>query len=157
MSIRDHPLGAACQRRLDRAQPDRAEAEDGDGRARLDPGLGDRVPAGAHHVAGEQRDVVGHPLRHTAQGEVRVRHQQQLRLGARQRAERRAVAEDPPVVALVEVAASAEEALAAGGAVGAEHAVALARRCGRRRRSATTVPTYSWPIMKPGSIATRPW
>ena len=122
----DHPLGAACQRRLDRAQADRAEAEDGGGGARLDAGLGDRVPARSHHVAGEQGDVVGHPRRHMAQGEVRVGHEQQLRLGAGQRAKGRAVAEDPPVVALVEVPASAEEALAAGGAVGAEHAVALA-------------------------------
>ena len=88
------------------------------------PALDHRVVAGAHHVAGEQRDVVGHPLGDPAQGEVGVRHQQQLGLGALQRAERRAVAEDPPVVALVEVAAAAEEALAAGGAVGAEHPVA---------------------------------
>ena len=23
--------------------------------------------------------------------------------------------------------------------------------------AATTVPTYSWPMVKPGSMATRPW
>ena len=153
---RDHPLGARGERRLDRAEADRAEAEHGDHRARLDPALDDRVVAGAHHVAGEQGDVVGHPLGDLAQGEVGVRHQQQLGLGALERAEGLAVAEDAAVVALVEVAALAEEALAAGGAVGAEHPVALRDRS-TPSPTAITVPTYSWPIMKPGSIATRPW
>ena len=57
-----------------------------------------------------------------------MRDQQLLGLRPLERAERRAVAEDPAVVALVEVAAQAEEALAAGGAVAAEDAVALGDR-----------------------------
>ena len=53
-----------------------------------------------------------------------MRDEQLLGLGALERAERLAVAEDAAAVALVEVAARAEEALAAGGAVAAEDAVA---------------------------------
>ncbi len=108
---------------LDRAEPDRAEAEDrralalGEG-----PGV-DRVEAGPHHVAGEEGDVVGEPLGDPPEGEVRVRDEDQLRLGALERAEGLPVPEDARVVALVELAALAEEALAAGGAVGAEHPV----------------------------------
>src|SRR4029079_9222957 len=45
---------------------------------------------------------------------------------ALQGAERRSVAEDAAPVALVEVATTAEEALAAGGEEGAQHAVSLA-------------------------------
>ena len=59
----------------------------------LHPGVGDRVVAGPHHVAGEERDLVRHPLRHPPQGQVRARHQQQLGLGALQVAEVGAVAE----------------------------------------------------------------
>ena len=94
----------AALRRLDRAEPDRAEPEHRRRVARPDARLVDRVPAGAHHVAGEQRGVVGHALGHAAQREVRVRDQHLLGLRALERAERLAVAEDPPLVALVEVA-----------------------------------------------------
>ena len=80
--------------------------------------------AGAHDVAGEQRDVVGHAARHPAQRQVGVRDEQQLRLGALELAEQLAVPEDAAVVALVEEAAGAEEAVVAGRAVGAEDAVA---------------------------------
>jgi hypothetical protein len=83
------------------------------------------MPAGAHHVAGEQRDVVRHPLRDQAQGQVRVWHEHLLGLRALERAERLAVPEDAAFVALVEVAAAAEEAVATRRAVAAEHAVAL--------------------------------
>jgi hypothetical protein len=54
-----------------------------------------------------------------------VRHEDLLGLGALERPERLPVAEDAAVVALVEIAAAAEEAVAAGGAEAAEHAVAL--------------------------------
>ena len=54
-----------------------------------------------------------------------MRHEHLLGLGALERAERLAVAEDAALVALVEVAAAAEEAVAAGRAVAAQHAVAL--------------------------------
>ena len=138
-------------------RPTGPEAEHGRGVAGPQPGLVDRVPAGAHHVAGEQRDVVGHALGHAPQREVRVRDEHLLGLGALERAERLAVAEHAPLVALVEVAAAAEEALAAGRAV-------AARARGRPRPpavtpspAATTVPTNSWPSVKPGSICTRPW
>jgi hypothetical protein len=110
---------------LDGAQADGPEAHHGGGVARADAGLVDGVPAGAHHVAGEQRGVVGHPLGHPPQGQVRVRDEHLVRLGALQRAERLAVAEHAALVALVEVATAAEEAVAAGRAVAAEHAVAL--------------------------------
>ena len=133
---RHHAAGALGERRLHSAEADRPEPEDGDHRARLHAALDHGVIAGAHHVAGEQGDVVRHPLRHAAQGEVRVRDQEQLGLGALERAERLAVAEDAAGVALVEVAAPAEEALAAGGAVGAKDPVADSPpgRPRRRRR-----------------------
>jgi hypothetical protein len=54
-----------------------------------------------------------------------VRHEHLLGLRALERPERLAVSEHPALVALVEVAAAAEEAVATGGAVAAEHAVAL--------------------------------
>ena len=47
-------------------------------------------------------------------------------------------------------AAAAEEAVPAGGLKAAEHAVADRDVAAPRRRSASTVPTYSWPIVKPG-------
>ena len=59
----------------------------------LDAALGDRVVAGAHHVAGEQRDVVGDALGHLAQRQVGHRHERLLGLRALQRAEQLAVAE----------------------------------------------------------------
>ena len=105
--------GAAGERGLHRAEPDRAEAEHGDRVAGAHPGVGDRVVAGAHHVAGEEGDLVRHPLRHPAQGQVGARHQQLLGLGALQ---------------VAEVGAVAEGALAACGSGGS-------RRAGRRRRS----------------------
>ena len=80
--------------------------------------------ARAHHVAREQRDVVGHPFGNLAERQVGGGHEQELGLGALKLAQELAVAEDPAVVALVEVAALAEEALVTGGAVGAEDPVA---------------------------------
>ena len=53
--------GARGARGLDGAQPDGPEAEHGDAVARAH--RHGRVVAGAHHVAGEERDVAGHPLR----------------------------------------------------------------------------------------------
>jgi hypothetical protein len=117
--------GACRLRRLDGAEAHGAEAEHRGGIAGTDVGLVDGVPAGAHDVAGEQRDVVRHPLRHAAQREVGVWHEHLLGLSALKRAERLAVAEDAAVVALVEVTATAEEAVAAGRAVTAEHPIAL--------------------------------
>ena len=61
---------AADQRRLHRAEPDRAEPQHRDRVAHLHPGVGDRVVAGPHHVAGEERRVGRHPLRHLAQDHV---------------------------------------------------------------------------------------
>ena len=112
-------------RGLHSAEPHRTEPEHGGRVARADVRLVDGVPAGAHHVAREQGDVVGHPLGHSPQREVGVRHEHLLGLCALKRTERLAVAEHAALVALVEVAAPAEEAVAAGGAVAAQHAVAL--------------------------------
>jgi hypothetical protein len=86
--------------------------------------VGDRVVAGPHHVAGEERHLVRHPLRHPPQGQVRPRHQQLLGLGALQVAEVGAVAEGLAVVAAVVVAAQARDAGRAGGVEAAEHALA---------------------------------
>ncbi len=108
---------------LHRAQPHRPHAEDRRGLPLRQRPRVDRVEARPHHVAREQGDLVGEPLRHLAQGEVGVRHQHLLGLGALQRAERRPVAVDAGLVALVELLAPAEEALAAGGRVGAEHPI----------------------------------
>ena len=116
--------GAAGQRRLHGAEADRAEAEDGDRVAGPHPGVGDRVVAGAHHVAGEERHLVGHPLGHPAQGQVGARHEQLLGLGALQVAEVGAVAEGLAVLAAVVVAAQAGGAGRAGGVEAAQHAVA---------------------------------
>ena len=82
------------------------------------------MKASPHHVAGEQRDVVGEAVRDLPQGQIGVRGQHLLCLGALKGAKRRAVPVDPSLVALVELLAPAEEALAAGGPVGAEDAVA---------------------------------
>jgi hypothetical protein len=110
----------------------------------------------SHHVAGEQRDVVAEAVRDLAQRQVRVGNEQELRLSSLQGAERLSVAEDPGLVALVELLAPAEEALPAGGAIGAEDAVTDRDPADVIPR-ATTSPTNSWPITKPGSIWTRPW
>ena len=122
---RDHARGACRLGGLDGAEADRAEPDHGGAVARADARLIDGVPAGAHHVAREQRDVVAHALRDAPQRQVRVRHEHLLGLRALKRAECLAMAEDAPVVALVEVAAAAEEAVAAGRAVAAQHPVAL--------------------------------
>ena len=93
---REDPGRPRRQGRLNRAEPDRAEAEHGDGVAGPRAGVGDRVVAGAHHVAGEERHLVGHPLRDPPQGQVGARDQQLLGLGALQVAQVRAVAEGRP-------------------------------------------------------------
>ena len=125
---REHVLRSLGERRLDRTESDRPETEYRDRRAGDDAGLDHRVVTGPHHIAGEQRDVVGHPGRDPAQGQVGVWNEEQLCLSSLKSAERRAVAEHTAVVAFVEIAACAEEAIAAGGAVGAENAVALGHR-----------------------------
>ena len=121
---RDDQRRAGGLRRLHRAEADRAEAQDRRGLALGQRPRLDRVVGGAHHVAGEQGEVVAQALGDLSQAEVRVGHQHLVGLGALERAERLAVAEDPAVVALVELLAGAEEAVAAGRAVGPEHAVA---------------------------------
>ena len=63
VSTRDHLRGAARARRLHGAQPDGPEPQHDGGVAGLEAGRDDRVIAGAHHVAGEQRRVVRHPVR----------------------------------------------------------------------------------------------
>ena len=75
-------------------RPTGPEPEDRRGLALGERPRVDRVVGGAHHVAGEQGDVVGEPLGDLAQRQVRVRDQHQLGLGALERAERLAVAED---------------------------------------------------------------
>jgi hypothetical protein len=74
-------------------------------------------------VAREQGHLVGHAVRDPAERQVRVRHQQELRLGALERAQRGAVPEDPAGIALVVLAATTEEAVAAGREERAEHPV----------------------------------
>ena len=83
----DHRSGTGRQRRLGRAEADRPEAKDGDALARLDAGLGDGVVAGPHDVAGEQGDVVRHPLGDATQGQVGPGDEQLLGLGSLERAE----------------------------------------------------------------------
>jgi hypothetical protein len=119
---RKHRTRPGGERRLHRAQPDRAQAEDAV--AGPDAAFRDSVVAGAHHVAGEQGDVVGDVLGDGAQRHVRHRHQRLLGLGPLQRAEGGAVAEDPSPIALLIDAAQAEEAVAAGGVKAPQHAVA---------------------------------
>ncbi len=124
MSIGDHVRGAHCEGGLHSAQPDRPEAKHGCRIAGLQAAFGGGVVAGAHHVAGEQRDVIAHALGHLAQHQVGARHERLLGLRALQRAERRAVPERARGVALVKQATQAEEAMPAGGLKAAEHAVA---------------------------------
>ena len=52
-----------------------------------DAAVDDRVVAGAHDVAGEERDVVERPGGHAPERQVRVRHQHLLGLRALQVAE----------------------------------------------------------------------
>jgi hypothetical protein len=122
---RDHALSTRCERRLNGAEPDRAQPEDGDAVPGADARLGDRVIAGPHHIAREQGDLVGQPIGNEAQGEIGVGDEQEVRLRPLQGAEGLAVPEHATAIALVKVAAAAEEALAAGGAIGAEHTVSL--------------------------------
>ena len=124
-SIAKTSRSSGRQRRLHGAEADRAQPEHGDRVAGAHPRVDDRVVAGAHHVAGEERHLVGHPLRHPPQGEVRPRHEQLLGLGALQVAEMGAVAEGAPPLAAVVVAPQAGRAGRAGGVEAAEHAVAL--------------------------------
>ena len=116
-------------RGLDGAQPDRPEAEHRDAVARAH--RHGRVEAGAHHVAGEERDVAGHPVRDAAQGEVGVGHERLLGLRARQAAEGGAVTEGPRALALVVVARAARAADGARHLEAAQHAVADRDRADR--------------------------
>src|SRR6185503_3448602 len=109
-----HLRRAGCLRRLARAEADRAETQHRGAVSGPDSGLVDGVPAGAHHVAGEEGGLVGHALGHAAQRQVRVRYEDLVGLGALERAERLAVAEHAALVAFVELPAAAEETLAAG-------------------------------------------
>ena len=118
-------------RRRRRARPGPRTGRPGRGRARRRCRRAgrrrhcDRVVAGAHHVAGEQRDVGGDAVGHVAQRQVGASARAPARPGCPGSvAERRAVAEDPAVLALLVVAAQAVEARAAGGVEAAEHAVA---------------------------------
>jgi len=79
---RQHGPRTGGYRRLDGTQADRAQAEHGDAVARLDPAFGHRVIAGAHHIAGEQRDIVADGIRDCAQGQVGHRYQRLLCLRA---------------------------------------------------------------------------
>ena len=72
--------GTGCLRRLHGAEPHGAEAEDRGGLAFGQWSRVDRVVARPHHVAGEQRHVVGEAVRNLPETEVRVRHEQQLGL-----------------------------------------------------------------------------
>ena len=137
------------------ARPGRARAPRR-GRAGLEARPVDRVVAGAHHVAGEQRHLVGEPVGHPPQRQVGGRDEQQLGLGALQRAERLAVPEDPSVVALV-VLSRAGRRSSPRRRCGSSRAPGRPRRPVTASPAASTVPTYSWPIVKPGSIWTRPW
>src|ERR1044072_5051910 len=103
-----------------RAETARSQAQHGDRVTGAHPRVGDRVVAGAHHVAGEQRHLVDHPIRDPAQGQVGPRNQQLLGLGALQVAEVGAVAEGPPPLAAVVVAAQAGGGGRAGGVEAAE-------------------------------------
>ena len=149
-------------RRRRRARPARRTGRPGRGRARrrCRPAAcppRDGVVAGAHDVAGEQRDVVAHPLGHPAQRQVGVGDEHLLGLRALEFAERLAVAEDRG-------RGRTCGSRRAGRRSTCRRRRRSSRARGRRRRrsvtpspAATTAPTYSWPIVKPGSISTRPW
>ena len=62
---REHLRRARGPGGLDGTQPDGAETEHRGGVAGAQPGVGERVIAGAEHVAREQRDIVGHAVGHT--------------------------------------------------------------------------------------------
>src|SRR5262249_8219292 len=121
---RDHVRRARRPRRLERAQAHGPQAEHGDHLAGAQPALEHRVVAGAHHVPGEQRDLIAHPLGHLSQHEVGVRHQRPLGLRALERAQRGPVSEGARLIALVKPPAPAEEAASAGRLKAPQHAVA---------------------------------
>ena len=121
---REHRPGAGGERHLDGAQADGTEPEHRDAVAGLDARLDDRVIPRAHHVAGEQRGLVGDAVGNLAQRHVGDRHQRLFGLGALERPEQRPVAEDPHPVALVVGPAQAEEAGPAGAVEAAEHSIA---------------------------------
>ena len=154
---RDHVRRAGRPRGLHRAQPHRPEAEhrrDVPGaQAAVDAPRDSRCPSRRRRTAPRRRSSPPAPAQH----EIGARHERPLGLRALQRAERRAVAEGARGLALVKGARAAEEAAPAGRLKAAEHAVADARPRAPSSPTASTVPTYSWPIVKPGSICTRPW
>ena len=149
---REHRPGAGGDRRLHRAQADRAEPEHRDAVARADLAVGDRVISGTHHVAGEQGDLVADAFGDPAQRQVRVGHERLLGLRSLERTERRTVAERALVVALVVGAAQALK----------KHVPqAVWKHPSTRSPSdtrvtpspaASTVPTNSWPSVNPGSM-----
>ena len=110
--------------RLHCAKSHRAQAQHRYGVARSQPRVGDGVVTGTHHVAGEQRHLVGHALRHPAKGEVGARHEQLLSLGPLQIAEVGAVAEGAAALTAMVVAAQAGAAGGAGNVEAAENPVA---------------------------------
>ena len=129
--------------------------------ATLSPGshaaLGDGVVAGAHHVAGEQRDVVWTCRR--GPGAASGSALGTSACSACVPCSEPSAAPWPNVraaLALVVVAAQAEEA----GAAGACGSSPSTRSPGATRvtssPAASTVPTNSWPIVKPGSILHAP-
>jgi hypothetical protein len=73
---------ARGKRGLHGAEPYRPEAENRDQVAGAHAGRGNRVVAGAHHVAREQRDLVGHALRHPPECQVRRRDERLVGLRA---------------------------------------------------------------------------
>ena len=120
---REHVGGSGGAGDLHRAQPHRTESEHRHQVAGAHAAFLDRVEAGAHHVAGEQRHLGAHALGHLAQDEVGVGDQGHLGLGSLQRAERGSVAEGARVHTAVEQAPAAEEAVAVGGLEAAQHPV----------------------------------
>ena len=138
-----------------RGRPGRAEHRDR--AAGLEVERVDRVVAGPHHVAGEQRDVVAHPLREPGAGSGRRAGPAPARPGrpAASRAPRRGRRRAPRRTC---------GSRRGGRRSTRRRPCSSSRARGRRRRrgstpspAAVTVPTYSWPIVKPGSIWTRPW
>ena len=116
--------GARGAGHLDGAEPDRTEPEHDGGVTGHQAPVRHGVEPGAHHVPGEQRGVAGQAVGHPAQDQVGLGDEDLLGLRAGERSQRGAVAEHAGLVALVEVAAQAEEAVAAGGVEAAEDAVA---------------------------------
>jgi hypothetical protein len=106
------------------AQPDRAEPEHCDDVAGRDPRADGRVVTGRHHVACEQRDVVGQAIGHRTQRQVGVRDERHVGLRAVEVAHRLAMAERTREVAAVVVGLAAEVAQAACRMERAQDAVA---------------------------------